>query len=36
MDSVISHDEFLLINNTRKEYNDIKEEIKNLKTYTIH
>ena len=36
MDSVISHDEFVLINNMRKEYNDIQEEIKNLKTYTIH
>ena len=31
-DSVISHDEFVLINNVRKEYNDIKEEIKHLKT----
>ena len=32
IDSVISHDEFVLINNGRKEYNDMKEEIKNLKT----
>ena len=31
-DSVISHDEFLLINNVLKEYKEIKEEIKNLKT----
>ena len=28
IDSVISHDEFVLINNVRKEYNDMKEEIK--------
>ena len=30
--SVISHDEFALINNVWKEYNEMKEEIKNLKT----
>ena len=29
--SVISHDEFLLINNFLKEFNEVKEEIKNLK-----
>ena len=29
-DSVISHDEFALINNVRKEYNNMKKEIKNL------
>ena len=32
IDSVISHEEFVLINNLLKEYNKIKEEIKNLKT----
>ena len=32
IDSVISHDKLVLINNVRKEYNDMKEEIKNLKT----
>ena len=32
IDSVISHDEFVIINNKLKEYNEIKEEIKNLKT----
>ena len=32
IDSVISHDEFVLINNVLKEYNEIKKEIKNLKT----
>ena len=32
IDSIISHDEFLLINNVLKEYNKMKEEIKNLKT----
>ena len=31
-DSVISHDEFVLINNVLKEYDYMKEEIKNLKT----
>ena len=31
-DSVISHDEFVLINNKLKEYNEMKYEIKNLKT----
>ena len=32
IDSSISHDEFVLINNVLKEYDDMKEEIKNLKT----
>ena len=32
IDSVISHDEFVLINNAQKQYNDIKEELKNFKT----
>ena len=32
IDSVISHDEFVLINNVQKEYNAMKEEVKNLKT----
>ena len=32
MESVISHDEFVLINNFIKEYNEMKEEIKNLET----
>ena len=31
-DSNISHDEFDLINNMLKEYDEMKEEIKNLKT----
>ena len=31
IDSVISHDKFLLINNVLKEYNEMKEERKNLK-----
>ena len=30
--SVIIHNEFVLINNVLKEYNKMKEEIKNLKT----
>ena len=32
IDSVISHDEFVLIINVLKEYNKMKEEIKTLKT----
>ena len=32
MDSVITHDEFILIINVIKEYNKMKEEIKNLNT----
>ena len=31
IDSVISHDEFVLTNNVRKEYNNMKEKTKNLK-----
>ena len=30
IDSVINHGEFVLINNMLKEYNEMKEEIKNL------
>ena len=30
-DSYISHDEFVLVNNVSKEYDYMKEEIKNLK-----
>ena len=33
IDSIISHDEFVLIDNFLKEYNDMKEEIKNLKDF---
>ena len=36
IDSNISHDEFVLINNVMKEYNEMKEEIKNLKTYQVY
>ena len=32
IDLFISHDEFVLINNVLREYDEIKEEIKNLKT----
>ena len=32
IDSVISHEEFVLINNALKEYDNMKEEIENLKT----
>ena len=34
VDSNIVHDEFVLINKVLKEYNDMKEEIKNLITYS--
>ena len=30
-DSYISHDEFVLVNNVSKEYDDMKQKIKNLK-----
>ena len=32
IDSNISHDDFLLISNVLKEYDNLKEEIKNLNT----
>ena len=32
IDSVVSHHKFVLINNILKEYDEMKEEIKNLKT----
>ena len=32
IDSNISHDEFVLINNVLKEYDDMKEKIKSLMT----
>ena len=38
INSYISHDEFVSVNNILREYNEIKEEIKNPKTsveYTI-
>ena len=33
INSIISHDQFVLINNVLREYNEMKEEIKHLKTY---
>ena len=35
IDSSISCDEFILVNIALKEYNHLKEEIKNLKTETV-
>ena len=32
IDSVISYNEFILINNVLREYNKMKEEIKNVKS----
>ena len=36
MNSNISHNEFVLINNILKKYDDMKEEIKNWKTETVY
>ena len=36
IDSYISHDEFVLMNNVLKEYDDMKVKIKNLKTLSVH
>ena len=36
IDSYIIHDEFALVNNVLKEYDDTKEEIKILKTSALH
>ena len=35
-DSYITHDKFVLVNNELKEYDDVKEGIKNLKTSTFN
>ena len=32
----INHDEFVLINNALEEYNNMKEQIKNLKTSSVN
>ena len=32
IDSVVSHDEFDLVDNFLREYNKVKDDIKNLKT----
>ena len=34
--SYISHDEFVLISNTLKEYDDMKEEMKKLNALTVN
>ena len=36
IDSGISHDEFVLINDVIKEYNEMKEEIKNLQLNQVY
>ena len=33
---MIIHNEFVSVNNNLREYDDIKEEIKNLKTLTVY
>ena len=35
IDSNNSHDDFVLINDVLKEYGNMKEEIKNLKSLTV-
>ena len=35
IDSSISHDDFVLINNVQKKYSNMKEEMKNLKTWSV-
>ena len=35
-DSYISHDKFVLVNDMLKEYDDIKKDIKNLKTSSVN
>ena len=32
----VSHDGLVLVKNVLKEYDDMKEEIRNLKTSTVH
>ena len=36
IDSIISHDEFVLINDVLKEYNEMKKEIRCLMTYSVY
>ena len=36
INSVTSHDEFVLINSVQKKCNDIKEEIRNLETSSVY
>ena len=35
IDTNITHDELVSINNVSKEYDDIKEEVRNLKNLTV-
>ena len=35
MDSYISHDEFVLVNDALREYDDMQEEIENLRALTL-
>ena len=36
IDSYISHEKFVLVNNVLREYDDMKEEINKLKTSIVH
>ena len=36
IDSNISHDKFILINNVLKDYDDMKEETKTLRTWSVY
>ena len=36
IDSVISHDKFVLLNNVPKKFDEMKNETKSLKSETVH
>ena len=36
IDSNISHDKFILINNVLKDYDDMKEETKTLRNWSVY
>ena len=36
VDSYVSHNEFVFVNNFSKKYDDMQETTKNLKTSTVH
>ena len=36
IDSNISHEKFILINNVLKDYDDMKEETKTLRTWSVY
>ena len=36
IDSYISHNEFISVNNVLRKYDDMREEMEDLKTSTVH